>query len=578
MLQRPIDAPVGRERKELIRRLCTIAGAISVLATGCENENKAGSAPVAGTAIGVVASVDSENISSDELRKFRGDGPGNGQEKAAPSWRETLDTLIEMKMMLLEARDQGIELDPEFISALADREEKILVADYLKREVKDKIDLPQAQLLEDFKKSKWSRMLKLAYIRVETEPEANQVMEALRQGRPFAAVAREFSNDPRAPQGGLLDPYFGRGNIIELGLPFAMADDVFELEVGEHSPAFEFAGGYEVLQVVDERPASHDYARRFAQTQITLAFKKGKQDLVAELAKEYNLQLDHDVLSVLIERARDFAGDVPVLAAAERDMVFCRYDGGRLTLQDFVDAQKETSYPVKYDIAGTVQFATKFVLVQPLLSLEAVNAKERDQEDIVLMKIRKEAMLIEALKRREVDDRIDLSEQSVRRYYENNIDQFLQREEIELIEVLVATESEANDLVERILNGEDMESLAAANTIRDEAVRDHGRYHLHPRERSRYGTLVDEAMNAPVDSLTGPVKLEGGRKAGYSVFKVISRTPATPRPFEAAARQARQFLKNEVEERLLEELFGKLGQKYQSKVEIYEEQLATMDQ
>jgi hypothetical protein len=85
-------------------------------------------------------------------------------------------------------------------------------------------------------------------------------------------------------------------------------------------------------------------------------------------------------------------------------------------------------------------------------------------------------------------------------------------------------------------------------------------------------------MNAPVDSLTGPVKLEGGRKAGYSVFKVISRTPATPRPFEAAARQARQFLKNEVEERLVEELFGKLGQKYQSKVEIYEEQLATMDQ
>ena len=570
----------------------TLAAGITasvLLLAGCESADDEAATTLANVDLpeGVVARVDSESITVDELREFRGEPSqgqegqeSNGAESVSNTWRQVLNTMVEMKMMLLEAREMDLQNDPEFIHNFEDRRIKVLVADYLKREVKDKINLPQDQLLEDFKKSKWSRLLKLAYIRVETDEEADAVGKALEQGRPFADVAREFSTDARAPQGGLLGPYFGRGNMADLGLPFSMADEVFDLKVGEHSRIFAYASGFEVLQVVNEKPAPDHYAVRFAQTQIALAFKKGRQDLVAQLGEKYDVRLDHDVLSVLIQRAEGFEeGEPPDLTKAEKEMIFCRFEGGQLTLQDFVDAQADASYPVKYDSSGTVQFATKFILVEPLLSREALRtAGEPSAEETALTEKRKVALLIQTFKEKQVDERVDLSDARVREFYDNNLDRFMLQEEYDIVEILVASESEANDLLQKIGDGDDMQELAKIHTIRDNLGENPGRLHLHLRQRGRYGNLVDEVAKAPVGALTGPVVIQAGRKEGYSLFKVLEKTPAAPRPFEGAARQASRFLKGAEEERLLEELFNRLWRKYRSRIAVDDQQLAVLDQ
>ena len=69
-------------------------------------------------------------------------------------------------------------------------------------------------------------------------------------------------------------------------------------------------------------------------------------------------------------------------------------------------------------------------------------------------------MLLEILKEREVDRRINLSDEAVRSYYESHPHLFKKPEQITVQEVLCATREEAEEVLKRILNGEKMERLA----------------------------------------------------------------------------------------------------------------------
>lgn len=89
-----------------------------------------------------------------------------------------------------------------------------------------------------------------AHILVRTEDEIATVIAELETGRDFAEVAREFSLDGSAAEGGALG-WFGPGVMIE---PFEQA--VMALEPGQVSDAVETRFGWHVVMLVDTRIAS----------------------------------------------------------------------------------------------------------------------------------------------------------------------------------------------------------------------------------------------------------------------------------------------------------------------------------
>jgi parvulin-like peptidyl-prolyl isomerase len=97
---------------------------------------------------------------------------------------------------------------------------------------------------------------------------------------------------------------------------------------------------------------------------------------------------------------------------------------------------------------------------------------------------------------------------------------------------------------------------------------------MHPFEQPIFGALLDEAMEAEVGQLRGPVRV----KDGYSVFKVVEKVGQKPEPFEKAVSRARYWLKKEEESRLSEELILKLRKDYASQVVVFEDRLKVMDE
>lgn len=527
----------------------------------------------------VVARVDTVEITVEDLLRFNTDIPAllRSEEQGVQMWREHLDSMVDMELMLLEARKQGIDQDSEFLAKWEHERQQKLIREILRREVKEKSAFSSEELRRRFEQSKWNRMLKLARIQVETEEDARKVVEELEQGKGFGEVAKLRSTDREtASQGGLLGPLYGRGNVEEQGMSVEVAEEVFELAVGKISRPFEIGGGYEVFQIVAESPPPASYSLIHAQVQITKAAWARREELMEELATQFEVELDQEGIVFLLARAPSSDADTLDLAEPDQEVVLCRFDGGQLTLKDFVDTYQRVRRfrSVRFDSSGITEFIHRELLPITLLSKAALQQGiDQDSSVVAWLEAKKKTMLLETLKEREVDQQINLSDEAVRSYYESHLHLFKKPEQITVQEILCTTQEEAKEVLERILNGEDMERLAERYSIRSGVERTKGLIHMHAYGQANYGGLYDEAMKAEVGELKGPVQLE----EGYTVFKVMEKAGLKPDPFEKASSRARYWLAKEKEEELITALLHSLKEKYASKIVLFEDRLKKMD-
>ena len=533
----------------------------------------------------VVARVGTARITIADLLEFNAQMPAllRSREEGVEMWRDYLQSLVDLKLMILEARERGLNQDPEFRRKLDVERRQKLIDEIFRLEVREKTGVSPQELQEQFRQTKWNRMLKLARIRVETRADARKALDALARGQPFEETALDHSVDAKtAAEGGLIEPLYGRSNLQELGMPVEVAEEVFELQAGEFSGVFEIDGAFEILQVVSERPAPALYPVIYAGVKGAEATRDRQKELLEELTAKFEVRLNPEGISSLIEKAARSGGDGveetgELEAVGEKEVVLCRFDGGELTSKDFVDAYRKIRRfrPIEFDSSGIAGFIHRELLPARLLYRAAVEeGLEQAASVVAWLAAKEEAMLVEAIRELEVDNRIDLGDEAVRRYYDRHPDLFMEPGAIHLQEVLVETEDEAVEILERIRAGEDMESLAVRYSIRTHADKTRGRFHMHPMARTVYGALLDEAGKAGVGELTGPAEVE----EGYSVFRVIERIAPTPKRFEKAERKARYWLRKEEENRLYEELLRDLRNKHASEIVLFEDRLQRLNE
>jgi hypothetical protein len=284
-------------------------------------------------------------------------------------------------------------------------------------------------------------------------------------------------------------------------------------------------------------------------------------------------------MAVMIDKFAG-AGEVPLLSEEERQTVLARFAGGQVTVGNFaaIYPQARTLSSIKTDSSGLTWIVHQYLLPEFLFGAVIEQRKVDDDPAIAAwLQTKKRALLIEALRRQEVEQQVDLSEEALRRYYEKHQERFMQDEYVQVLEILVSTREEAEKLAREIRQGGDMEDLAARHTIRKDAQKSRGYFHLHPYERRRFGALLEAARAAEVGALQGPVEISGEQQqTGYSIYKVLAKTSRQPKPFAQVERQVRYWWKQEEEKRLFEELIRRLREEYASQIVLFEDHLVAM--
>ena len=402
-----------------------------------------------------LAQVGAEMITDREL-KYLTDNLADwakSEKEGSARVREYLQSLVDRALILKEARAGGLDQTPAFANEVSSALRQRLIKEVEQSGVSDQVSFSEEEMRRVFVEQNWERWIKIAHIVVPTRERADEVMAALRSGRPFEEVAREFSTHSRTASGGGVKPqYYSRFHAFPV-----VRDILFDLEVGEISEPIAVPQGFEIFKVLDELKGTYEQTRKFLfSTLSTDRLEARKKAFTDSLAEEFLLTPDGEGLGLLMDILRSGREDetsgkmtFQIPDGASNRAIFS-YEGGQIELGDAILSSPAIRQGRNVsDSLRVAMFLQQDLIMPQLMWLEAKRLGLVGQfEDWV--KRKEEEVLIVGMRQIATFDDEEISDQEVRDYYEKSKEQYRTASEVTVVEIQLASEAEAMTLVAEI--------------------------------------------------------------------------------------------------------------------------------
>ncbi len=248
--------------------IAALALAAALCAAGCAKQQPKGQ---------VIARVNDAALTDQEFydmlpQELSTMQPGYKEAWIAANKEEAIKQWTRTELLYQEALKRGINKDPKVAKVLKEWPKIILMNEMEKREINGCPVVTETEAREYFTKheQEYQSEVKLAEIVVATTEEAAAVKAALDNGADFAKLAREKSLAKNTgANGGELPAYMLRG---DKRIDFELEEKIFALAKGKVSEPLKIANAYQVIKVLDKRPAWQ-----------TVKFDDIKEDLIGGL-------------------------------------------------------------------------------------------------------------------------------------------------------------------------------------------------------------------------------------------------------------------------------------------------------
>ncbi len=510
-----------------------------------------------------LARVGDRSITAGQLRAFYGKIPQylQSDQEGLEKERNHLQTLIDMELLQMEAKERGIDRLPVFVYKMAQHRKEKLIGLYQTKKIKVRVS--GQEVSDYFREQELAHKVRFAQLIAASEDSAWSARREVTAGRDFADVAEQWSiHGPTMEQSGFVG---------KLDIPPYLRPPLFALAKGEVSQPIDIGGHFALFKALE-----------FAETGLDdEQFQKIYRQLFIERSVAARAALA-DSLKQALKLARDQRGLDAFVAAMRRGassedeqvraIVLYRYEGGTIAAGDVLDAASQLKYKT-LDLRrneAVVEYAES-TLVPDALFVEAALREGLDRTGEVTQWLarKRERELVVQLRVAVLKERVSISQEDIRREYEENPDRYMQPDQIEIQEILVATEAEAEDLLARLRQGASMGDLARQHSKRSPTLRDEeGRRRFTAAAAVVYGRLVAAARKAPVGQLVGPLQV----REGYSIFKVLSRERERS-SFEEAKKRVRATVNWIKKQQVFEQFLAELRAKYAAQVEVREDNL-----
>ena len=549
---------------------------LAILGTSCANQEEESLQPQADLSTAPdstsqwkleLARVGDRSITAGQLQAFYGKIPNylQSDREGLEKERNHLQTLIDMELLQLEAKEQGIDRLPAFIYKIAQYRKEKLVGLYQIKKIRVRVS--GQEVSDYFREQGLARKVRFAQLITTSADSAWSALREINSGRDFGAAVEQWSiHEPTMEQRGDTGRYVGK-----LDMPPYLRTPLFALEKGEVSQPIDIGGHFALFKALnsietglDDEQFQNIYRQLFIERSV-----EARAALTDSLKEALNLERDQrglDAFSAAMHKGAT-SGEEEV-----RAIVLYRYEGGKLTAGAVLDAASQLKYQT-LDLRSkeaVVEYA-EGTLAPDALFVEAALREGLDQEAEVTQWLarKREQELVVQLRVQVLEERVRISAEDIRREYEENPDRYMQPDQIEIQEILVATEEEAKDLLERLRRGASMDDLARQHSKRSPELRDEeGRRRFTVAAAAVYGRLVAAARKAPVGQLTGPLQV----REGYSIFKVLSREQKRA-SFEEAKKRVRATVNWIKKQQVFEQFLAELRTKYATQVEVREDNL-----
>jgi len=503
--------------------------------------------------------------------------------------RKHLDRMIDQQLRIIDAYRKGLERDSLIQKALRRQARLLAYWAALEKEVIGKV-IPEEEIREFYRHSNREVRVRQILLKLSADPteeeiervrkRAERIVEELRRGADFAEMVSLYSQDQQTAKKN------GDMGYIKWGeMPDEFQKVAFSLRRYEISDPIQTPRGFHIIQVTGIRNfPQKDYEKERERILQRLIRKKRKEldaryeAYYQSLTEKYQLTYYDDHIKLLAEKlyhqrsGREYPrgpSQFSRLTEEEKKLVLASYRGRRITINDLIRLVREAS-PSGSEIPLTNERGIRRFLEREIrLALIASEGSKRvwlnkfAYEDE--LNSYKEKLMLREIQRREVDRRVKMDEEAVKRYFQQHRERYKRPEKVKVQEILVSDKKLAQKLYRRVTRGEDFGKLAKKYTER-EAFKDKNGI-LGYITKNSYGEIGKRAFQMKKGEISKPIRV-GTR---YSIIRVLDRKPEEYQTFEEAKSKVEFDYRRELRDKYTKAWMDEI--KRHVKVRVFEEVL-----
>jgi len=171
--------------------------------------------------------------------------------------KKILDEVVSFMLFSEAARAQGMDKEPAVKTRLGYIQDEYLARELFRRRMEQMPPVTEEELSAYYKTHMKEftppEEIKARHILVKTEAEANKIMEQIKAGQDFEALAKKFSIDPAGARGGKLELQDGRDWLPKGSFEKSFEVALFKIPKGQVGGPVKTQFGWHILKAEDRR-------------------------------------------------------------------------------------------------------------------------------------------------------------------------------------------------------------------------------------------------------------------------------------------------------------------------------------
>jgi parvulin-like peptidyl-prolyl isomerase len=477
-----------------------------------------------------LALVNKQTVTREDFREYL--GANIRRTHAASALRNVqdleamLDGYVEETLIMQDAEKRGVFEDEDFLRAFQMGGDALLSAKFRNTKMNDILAITEEDLSR-FIPPEWVQ-LKLRQIIARDIGEAHAALSEARAGVDFTELVRKYSIGPAAANDGDIGYKFpGSGY-------FSPEDDLFlfTLEKGEISPILDSPLGPAICKIEDRKAFTAEEIEEYIKGPKAMLRHEKTEDHLREIRESTGTEVYDDVLYQCVKAMHGGEKQDGLIArAGDREFFF--YDLQRTLLRPydmlFTDPSAEKLLDLyRQNLNGKI---SNYLLAQEARIFGVAIETEAEKADL---KQFRQTVMLRVLGERIFSD-ITASEDEARQYFKDNQIEFNKPLLVELWQIVLDTETDAELALEKLRKDESFMRLAYEYST-DPASKRLSGYTGVLRERDLAPELAEVALTIPLGDYSDVIKT----KDGYHIIMIRNRTPGETFKYEEIRGKVRR--------------------------------------
>ncbi|WP_297281158.1 peptidylprolyl isomerase [uncultured Anaerococcus sp.] len=222
----------------------------------------------------LMAEVNGKKIYQSDVYELMAGIEDRDRFNSAEGFNVLADELVNQELILEDAKEKKYDEDDQFVEEL-NRVRDNMLKNYAMHKIFEEVNISDDELKSYYEENKETLFSPVSYtashILVQSEDDANKILEEINDGLDFSKAADKYSIDPSGKNGGSLGT-FPKGVMVK-----EFQEGLDSIEIGEISQPVKSQFGYHIIKLDDKKEQEASFEEMKDQVKSTYEMVKRQE-------------------------------------------------------------------------------------------------------------------------------------------------------------------------------------------------------------------------------------------------------------------------------------------------------------